>query len=391
MGDPVKVVEVVRRTVWRQTSHSIGQPGGGALAQEQPARDNVTMKEIELKFQVPEASWMVLQDELSALPGGQWPLQTLEAIYFDTPDRRLARARAALRIRREDDDWVQTLKAAGANPMVRLEDNQPCPAPAAGQTASPDLSRHHGHARDALVRDLGWDPVTDPAGVGTGLTALYGTAMQRQRAQLAVTVPGQPPAFGTVELALDQGEIRAGTLQRAVRELEIELIEGDPRAVLVVARDLVVRHGVWLDVQTKAHRGDQLAREASSGRPSPMPPARPRARQAAWTAGLQAAVDQISHNASEVAQSTTSAGAELSPWAHSWVSGLRRARMLWRHAPSAVRAHAAHGQVSAGLDALTASLQGTASLTAGQLRALARSQAHTLLLLALLDTLVQPG
>lgn len=359
------------------------------------------MKEIELKFQVPEASWLVLQDELAALPGGQWPPQTLAAVYFDTACRKLARARAALRIRREDDDWVQTLKAAGHNPMVRLEDNQPCPAPPEGHTPRPDLSRHQGHARDALMRDLGWRPETDPTGEATGLEALYGTAMVRQRAQLAVTIPGTPPAFGTVEIALDVGAIRAGDLHRPVREMEIELTDGDARAVLVVARDMVARHGAWLDVQTKAHRGDQLAREAAAGQPSPMPPARPRARGATWLAGLQAAVEQISHNASEVAQSDTADGDQLAPWVHAWAVGLRRAHWLWRLAPPEMRVNGApapYGALGDALHALGKAVRSAPGATgasdawsAEQLRAVARSRAHTDMLLSLLEVLVQRG
>ena len=45
----------------------------------------------------------------------------------------MARARAALRVRREDDERVQTLKAAGVNALTRLEDNRTVPPAADGQ------------------------------------------------------------------------------------------------------------------------------------------------------------------------------------------------------------------------------------------------------------------
>ena len=141
------------------------------------------MQEIELKFQIPQGALAAVKAELASLPGGQAPAQKLQAAYFDTQDRKLAKARAALRVRQEDEDWVQTLKAAGANAMTRLEDNQACRAFAPGETIQPDLSLHQPEpVRQALTRDLGWQPEQDPKGERLGLIQLYRTDMQRLRA-----------------------------------------------------------------------------------------------------------------------------------------------------------------------------------------------------------------
>jgi triphosphatase len=186
----------------------------------------------------------------------------LRAAYFDTPDRLLGTARMALRVRQEGDEWVQTLKAGGSNTMVRLEANCPAQAPAAGEPIQADLSRHLGTpAQEALARVLNWDAQQDPQGRHCALTQLYGTDITRTRAQITVG-PGTAWA-GVVELALDLGHIHAGSLSVAVRELEIELISGHPVAVINAGRDWVHRHGLWLDTQTKAHRGDRLARLAA--------------------------------------------------------------------------------------------------------------------------------
>jgi triphosphatase len=313
------------------------------------------MQEIELKFQIPSLALASLQAELRALPEGDRPPQRLQAAYFDTADRKLARARAALRVRQEDEDWVQTLKAAGANAMTRLEDNQPVPPFPPGAVIRPDLSRHvEEHVRQALMRDLGWHPETDPQGAQTGLLLLYRTDMRRARANLDTFLATPRPSHpGQVEIALDLGDITAGSLRRPVQELEIELTEGDPRAVLDVARDLVRRHGLWLDTQTKAHRGDQLAREAESGQASPMPPARPRTRVKPgasavqmWVASVDAALDQIGACFSEVALcDIPHAGHDMAsgilnpePWIKGWATGLRRLGWLWRHVPEAMEA-----------------------------------------------------
>lgn len=222
------------------------------------------MQEIELKFQIPADLPGALSAEIERLPGhGR---ERLQAHYFDTPDRRLGQARSALRLRKEGERWVQTLKAIGANTMVRLEDNQPAPAPAEGSAASIDLGLHRGSAAEAsLVKALGWQTEADPRGEHTGLVELYRTDIWRHSARVGI---GQGTPFeGVVELALDLGHIHAGHLSLPVCELEIELAEGHPMAVILAGRNWVARHGLWLDTRTKAHRGDRLARQAAGEAP----------------------------------------------------------------------------------------------------------------------------
>ncbi|MFT3856406.1 MAG: hypothetical protein QM742_02450 [Aquabacterium sp.] len=231
--------------------------------------------------------------------------------------------------------------------------------------------------------------------------------MQRLRAQVdtfGATPPSPHP--GQVEMALDLGEIAAGTLTRPVCELEIELVDGDPRAVLDVARDFVRRHGLWLDTQTKAHRGDQLAREAESHQPSPLPPARPRTRfkpgmspVRQWLAAVDASLEQIGACLSEVALCETHRpvgrpDAELlnpAPWIQGWANGLRRLLWLWRQAPAAVQAQATcrtlHAQVMQAAHVQLRALRPRPShLIDGEAAALlARSAAPTLMALDVLE------
>src|SRR4051794_6048348 len=76
------------------------------------------MTELELKFQVPDDQVSSLQGELRR-HGAR--TTRLLARYFDTPDGRLAEHRLALRLRKEGDRWVQTLKADGASAVERFE------------------------------------------------------------------------------------------------------------------------------------------------------------------------------------------------------------------------------------------------------------------------------
>jgi inorganic triphosphatase YgiF len=59
---------------------------------------------------------------------------------------------------------------------------------------------------------------------------------------------------------LDIGVIRAGGAELPMHEIEFELLAGPPGALLDLAARWVERHGLWLDVRSKAERGDRLAR-----------------------------------------------------------------------------------------------------------------------------------
>ena len=76
--------------------------------------------EIELKFLVPQPSRVSVAAEL-ARGSRSLDRTSLAASYFDTDDRRLARAGMAWRLRREGRRWIQTLKAGTANALERFE------------------------------------------------------------------------------------------------------------------------------------------------------------------------------------------------------------------------------------------------------------------------------
>lgn len=79
---------------------------------------SIKMVEIELKFQLPESKKKSL---LQALKPKTAEKIRLQAKYYDTPDRLLAKNHVALRLRLEGDHWVQTFKAAGKNHLERIE------------------------------------------------------------------------------------------------------------------------------------------------------------------------------------------------------------------------------------------------------------------------------
>ncbi len=233
------------------------------------------MTEIELKFQVPEAARAAVLAAVAGR-GGTARSVRLQAAYFDTPDGRLAAAGVALRLRREGTRWVQTLKAAGDDAMTRLEHNVPRRERSAVPPA-PDLALHAGTPAGERLAAL--------LGPGDELVCRYRTDIRRM--QRAVRRQG-----ALLELAFDQGRIVAGDAAVPVCELEIELLRGEPAALLDAARTWVAHHGLWLDLRSKAERGTLLAAGA----------ARAEARKAqATAASLAECVQQIAVNASTVA------------------------------------------------------------------------------------------
>jgi triphosphatase len=207
------------------------------------------MKEIELKLQIPP-------HRRSRLARWVGPAQIrMQASYADTPCRALAQAHMALRMRLEGDRWVQTLKGELGDGITRAEHEVAVHAEG-DSVPTVDPSRHRDTPLGARLLDLlaGHD--------GAALACTYRTDMLRQRRVLRDRV-------GEVELALDTGWIEApGRGARLpVTELELEWLRGDPAVVFNLAGALVARWGLWLDVRSKAERGDLLSRGLSASEP----------------------------------------------------------------------------------------------------------------------------
>lgn len=200
------------------------------------------MTELELKFIVPAASLASLRQDLLARGARAVPMR---AHYFDTADMALARHRAALRLRLEGRHWVQTLKAAGAGAVHRLEHEVRVPG-RPGQRPALDTARHAGSPAAAGLAEA-LRTAADPT-----LTELHATEVLRLQLQMA-------DAQGThIEAALDTGHVLAAGRQDALQELELEH-KGGPLAGLFELAIACVRHGgLWQSTLTKAERGLRL-------------------------------------------------------------------------------------------------------------------------------------
>ncbi len=194
------------------------------------------MSEQELKLHIPAAAVGGIRQEIARRQATRLPLR---AIYFDTPERELVKARIALRLRQEGDAWMQTVKMPGANAISRIELNHLRPGPVLDLSVYADTE-----VGEALSRVQGQ------------LGVRYETDVQRLLCKLRARE-------GTVEAALDQGVLRAGGLELPICEIEFELLSGRPQAIFSIARGWQKRHGLVLDSRSKSERGDALAQLAA--------------------------------------------------------------------------------------------------------------------------------
>lgn len=218
------------------------RPGAAPAVHNDRFLSGAAMNEFELKLEIPAERLAAVEAALAAEPTTRLRLR---ALYVDTPDGALARHGIALRLRQEDGAWVQTAKARGRGPIDRLEHNVPLDA-RGDDAPAPDIARHDGTPLERRLRAALAD-TADPR-----WAIVFETDVHRELRELR-------HADSVLELALDQGSIRAGDRKLPVRELEIELKDGGPGGAVSLARSWAARHGLWLSTISKAERGQLLA------------------------------------------------------------------------------------------------------------------------------------
>jgi triphosphatase len=268
--------------------------------------------ELELKFHVPEAALASLRDALRAHGARS---QRLRAHYFDTPSGRLARARISLRLRLEGRHWVQTVKAEGQGIAHRMEhDVRVTGVP--GRVPAIDPYRHaDSDAGKVLAASL-------QAAPNGGVIERFATDVQR----LACRIGDE--RGGSVEAALDIGQVTAGNRTAPIAELELEHKGGPTQGLFDLAIAWIEHGGLWLSATTKAERGERLlqpqrAMPAAKAQQPHLPPKPDGA--AVMRAALQSTLQQVIANGSTLAE-----GHEDAEVIHQLRVGLRRLRSVLR-------------------------------------------------------------
>ncbi len=274
--------------------------------------------EIEFKFLVPADRLAEIEAELR---DGEFEQLDLQARYFDTRDGALATAGVALRMRKEGDHWVQTAKARGDGPLDRFEHNVDLGNPT-DLTAIPDIQRHAGtHVGRALEAAIG----------DSELVETFSTAIRR-------IVRLETESATQVEFALDTGAViapghdGAESRESPVRELEIELVDGDVDVLVSIAKRWVEKYGLAFSTLSKSERGQRLlAGESEAAAVKAAAPVFPE-HDDDGLEGVEiqrrvvsACLAQILPNASELA-----AGSENADLVHQMRVGIRRLRTALR-------------------------------------------------------------
>ena len=204
------------------------------------------MAEVELKFELPPEAHPAFS-RLPALSLARPSHQRLLAMYFDTPSHDLAKNEMAMRLRRSGRQWVQSLKsgasgAGGLHERDEWESDRPGP--------SIDLSLF---AQTPLAK------LPDAESLHRNLGEIFRVEVARSTWELEIE-PGT-----RVEIALDRGEVRNSRGAEPISEVEIEILEGERRAVFDFAERLVEEAPLRPSALTKAQRGYRLAGRGKTG------------------------------------------------------------------------------------------------------------------------------
>src|SRR3990167_1428027 len=185
------------------------------------------VKETEIKLRVSRDTLAALREHplLKKRNKNGWEQRELFNQYYDTPARDLAQAKVALRIRRDGDAFIQTLKSRGQSVAGLSERNEF------------DWSLDRAELDKSLLQPL------------------FSTDFVRQRADIAW---GRGKAKVVIEAALDLGKVIAGEGEEEICELELELRQGEPAALLELAAELAADLPLMPCDISKAERGYRL-------------------------------------------------------------------------------------------------------------------------------------
>jgi triphosphatase len=206
-------------------------------------------QEIEFKLAIvserADDLWRVLESRHSGLKPAS---RLLFSAYYDTPDGRLRKDGAALRLRREGNRWIQAVKRAGQ--------------------ASGGLHRRSEHETEVAAQ-LPSFPAMAEAGLGDlvavpdvrdNLQVVFSTEFTRTSALVRT-------GHTRIEVALDQGFIAADGRQETFCEIELELKAGAPDDLFALAMAIASALPVRLENRSKAQRGYALA---AGSKPAPV-------------------------------------------------------------------------------------------------------------------------
>jgi inorganic triphosphatase YgiF len=198
-------------------------------------------QEIELKLAL-AARHLAALERAPALrqAGAQRARKRLYTVYYDTPEGALWRQGIALRLRRDGNRWLQTVKwggdvAGGLHTRGELEAAVPGPL-----------------ADFSLITEPAPAAVFAAPELRARLKPVFVTDFER----LSVLVAPGPEA--AIEVCLDRGSVKAGNRVEKISELELELKSGPPWRLYRAALALLGTTPFRVELRSKAGCGYAL-------------------------------------------------------------------------------------------------------------------------------------
>lgn len=206
-------------------------------------------KETEIKLRASRETLAALRDHplLKKRNKSGWQRHELSNQYFDTAARDLATARVALRLRRDGEQLIQTLKSRGQSVAGLSERNE---WDWYLQQPELDLDKLDDSCWPASLAQLD----------KRALAPIFSTDFVREKAEIAW---GRGKSKVVIEAALDLGAVSADGQTEEICELELELRQGDPQALLELAAELAADLPLMPCDISKAERGYRLFDPAS--------------------------------------------------------------------------------------------------------------------------------
>ncbi len=218
-------------------------------------------KETEIKLRVSRETLAALREHplLKKRNKAGWERRELFNQYFDTAERDLAKAKIALRIRRDGEEFIQTLKTRGHSVAGLSERSE---YDWSLSKAKLDLKKLNDECWPEALADLDKKQ----------LQAIFTTDFVRERAEIAW---GRGKTKVVIEAALDLGKVVAAGQEEELCELELELRQGEPHALLELAAELAADLALMPCDISKAERGYRLFDANSYSLSLPLPELNP--------------------------------------------------------------------------------------------------------------------
>ncbi|MFW5451732.1 MAG: inorganic triphosphatase [Methylophagaceae bacterium] len=177
---------------------------------------------------------------LRELTNGKVETQHLSNTYFDTPNKDLRKQGVGLRLRQQDDVFLQTVKTAGI---------------ARDGLHQRDEWEHELQAADWDLAKLRQTPLADlinDSNIWSNMQPIFTTNFTREIRWLTL------PENTKVELAYDRGAVTAGDLVDTIHEIELEIKQGSIEQLKQFATLMCSHLAVKPSNSSKAKQGYRL-------------------------------------------------------------------------------------------------------------------------------------